>query len=93
MPGLNILSSFIFFHLFMKKISYSSHFRFSASFVTFLKDSIGVTSVLDLSYVYSDPALLKEIESSTKRLEFLKFNSTKDFVTSFNPGSNEYPFS
>jgi hypothetical protein len=46
-----------------------------------------VTVVTDLVYVYEDAELLKEIESCTKRLEYLKFKQVKDFTKELNPGT------
>ena len=55
-------------------------FRFSEEFFQHVGTNIGVTSVLDLAYVYSEPDLMKELKEKVKLLEYSKFMSIKDRI-------------
>lgn len=58
-------------------------FRFSEAFVKLLKEDVGVSFLEDIFFIYTDEDLLKIVEGSARRLEFVKFKQLKDFTRIF----------
>ncbi len=59
------------------------HFRFSEAFLKLLKEDIGVSFLEDIFFIYADEELLKIVEGSARRLEFVKFQQLKNFTRIF----------
>lgn len=53
-----------------------------------IEEELGVNDLKDLFFIFNEEELLKEVEKSIKKLEFLKFKQSKEFTRAFLPPSN-----
>jgi hypothetical protein len=56
-------------------------YSFSEAFKNYLRNELGVNNMGDLSFVYEDATLMKEIEEHTRRLDYVKFVKVKEMTS------------